>query len=466
MNKRQFEEIENRIREAAENVSPPFSEEHWEEMNLLLDKEFPEKRRRRILFFWFWPLLGLAVAGGVFFSLNTNNNKRISSKEPDNKQIFNQSASDKSNRKNADDLTPGKGSGFTEVEAGSPKDNPATEIDASGTDLFPHANGAVNLSGQTKGPILSGAHRTPGTKWAGIKWTPLANDNRTDKNDNRTDKNEAGKNRNVLDAGQEDENKPSVTDQDNISAAVTDGKESQVAAEPLKKDSLTGNTIAADTVLKDQTEKSDTKKISPARISGFYFLAAGSFVNNSLGSLPSGTLSEEYGIGIGYRINRKLSVQTGLYAGKKKYKAGKDDYYFEPGSYYETVDSLKINADCYVLDIPVSIRYDFIQRPKYSFYGIAGVSSYIMKRETYAYSYSKSGTVHHAERTYTGNSHFLSIANISAGYERKLSPRFSILAEPYLKLPLSGVGAGKVKLHSTGILLGIKYNLASKRKLR
>ena len=55
------------------------------------------------------------------------------------------------------------------------------------------------------------------------------------------------------------------------------------------------------------------------------------------------------------------------------------------------------------------------------------------------------------------NQHLLSILNLSAGYERSLGPRWSIQAEPYFKLPLSGVGAGKMRLASAGVFFGLKY---------
>jgi hypothetical protein len=49
------------------------------------------------------------------------------------------------------------------------------------------------------------------------------------------------------------------------------------------------------------------------------------------------------------------------------------------------------------------------------------------------------------------------VLNLAAGYERDLSAHWSVLAEPYVKLPMGGVGAGKVRLASGGVFLGIKY---------
>jgi hypothetical protein len=49
------------------------------------------------------------------------------------------------------------------------------------------------------------------------------------------------------------------------------------------------------------------------------------------------------------------------------------------------------------------------------------------------------------------------ILNVSAGYERALSKSWSIQAEPFIKVPLSGVGFGDMDISSYGILVGIKY---------
>jgi hypothetical protein len=53
----------------------------------------------------------------------------------------------------------------------------------------------------------------------------------------------------------------------------------------------------------------------------------------------------------------------------------------------------------------------------------------------------------------------LSVVNLSVGYERNLGRRFSWQAEPFLKLPLGGVGFGKVRLGSGGVFVSLKYKM-------
>lgn len=81
-----------------------------------------------------------------------------------------------------------------------------------------------------------------------------------------------------------------------------------------------------------------------------------------------------------------------------------------------------------------------------------------MKQEDYhyAYKYTPNGTTHYRDWTVKNeNKHFFSVATISGGYQKKIGNAVTLTAEPYLKLPLGGVGYGKVKLNSTGILFSV-----------
>jgi len=67
MSEKQFNHIDNRIREAAENSEPAFDEHAWTLMEARLDKEDAKKRR---YFFWWLavPMLFITVGGIYIFS--------------------------------------------------------------------------------------------------------------------------------------------------------------------------------------------------------------------------------------------------------------------------------------------------------------------------------------------------------------------------------------------------------------
>jgi hypothetical protein len=79
-----------------------------------------------------------------------------------------------------------------------------------------------------------------------------------------------------------------------------------------------------------------------------------------------------------------------------------------------------------------------------------------MKSEQYDYNY----TWYNQPRktTYTienKNNHLLSILNVAIGYRRQLGKQLSYQFAPFLKIPLTGIGEGKVNLYSAGLQLSV-----------
>ena len=89
-----------------------------------------------------------------------------------------------------------------------------------------------------------------------------------------------------------------------------------------------------------------------------------------------------------------------------------------------------------------------------------------MKRETYDYQYKNlNGQVYtHRWTLRDENKHYFSVLTLSGGYQRKINNTFSFLAEPYVKIPMTGVGYGKVKLNSAGVLLSVDIKLFGSAK--
>jgi hypothetical protein len=124
----------------------------------------------------------------------------------------------------------------------------------------------------------------------------------------------------------------------------------------------------------------------------------------------------------------------------------------------------RIDANCLILEIPLDLCYDLVRRPTYSLFASAGVASLLMRNEEYTYGYESGGQYKKYTRYYPrGGSHALSVLSLSVGYERALTPRWAAQAEPFVKLPLGGVGFGKIHLRSAGVSLGLKYGLLRPR---
>jgi hypothetical protein len=168
-----------------------------------------------------------------------------------------------------------------------------------------------------------------------------------------------------------------------------------------------------------------------------------------------------YGAGLSYTIAKRLTVRSGFYVTKKIYSATPDEY---NGTIYPNLD--KIDGDCKVYEIPLGLSYNFGQRKKHSWSGSAAISSYLMKNEHYNYEYkNSSGQYYYYNRSVDNqNKHYFSVFTISGGYQYNLNNRFSLMAEPYVKLPLKGIGYGKMKLNSAGIMVTFTVKPFAKKK--
>ena len=112
------------------------------------------------------------------------------------------------------------------------------------------------------------------------------------------------------------------------------------------------------------------------------------------------------------------------------------------------------------------LSYNFTHSNEHSIFGTAGISSYFMKRETYNYiSKFPSGQTTNKQVTYNNkNKHYFSVLTLSGGYQRNLGKSVSIAAEPYVKIPVDGIGFGKMQLNSAGILFSLQVKPFKERK--
>ncbi|MNL67379.1 hypothetical protein D3C87_1919530 [compost metagenome] len=94
----------------------------------------------------------------------------------------------------------------------------------------------------------------------------------------------------------------------------------------------------------------------------------------------------------------------------------------------------------------------------------AGVSSYFMLKEDYTYRYTAGSGIDDRLQEYRNkNQHYFGVADLSATYYVKLrKERLRLGLEPYIKIPLTGVGEGKVNLKSSGLSLKLRYDLGKK----
>jgi hypothetical protein len=180
-------------------------------------------------------------------------------------------------------------------------------------------------------------------------------------------------------------------------------------------------------------------------------------VKSVVGDKPGHSL----GLTVGYHVLNRLSVNTGFLWTHKNYTALASDFHPPSGSWLNNNNMVQLHyveGSANMLEIPLNIRYDFKLADNSLFYLTGGVSSYLVGDENCLYFYENFGMNRRApEKETDPQNYWFAALNLAMGIEKPISTSFSIQAEPYLKLPLSGVGIGNVQLNSFGINFSLKY---------
>ena len=432
MNDMNFENIDTLIKEAAQNASQPnFDEAAWNKMDQLLDKEFGKKKRR--FFIWWW-LLPIAI-GGFFCAyyfivtqqiIPANQNQIIHSES--SKTIANKSDKNSSDKKTKIDQNKISNDFERKVQLNQntitidPKSNQYVITDRKSFIDKKSSGNSANTAQETQLPALQKIKaEDPNTIHQNSKTVtePLLVSNQINAYQNNA----------------------------NIS--------NNSINKSLKNDSNQKDSVAKTTTYPPLSNKKKEKVVSK------FFIVAGAAVDASFIHINSAETAKAIaGIGFGYSINKRFAIQTGFFAGHKIYTAQKQDYNLKNYSFPYANNIQNINADCYVYEIPLALRYNITQHKKANWFTTAGLSSLFMKTENYDvyYNYGPNTPTHMVKWAYSNlNNHVFSVLTLSAGYEATLKKNVFISVEPYYKLPLVGVGEGQVKLSSIGLQLGLRY---------
>jgi len=209
--------------------------------------------------------------------------------------------------------------------------------------------------------------------------------------------------------------------------------------------------VHMDTVQVGEPERKVKEEWTDAR--SFYFRLLISPDISTIKNSSSTPMGGNYALLLDYQFSKRLSVSTGAIWSYKKYATDQEITY---GKY--TADRMKGN--CRVLDIPLNVYYHFPVQSRFSVYTGLGLSSYIMLDEDYVFTFDlPSGTRDFTFSYERKNQEWFKMLNISLGVQYGITSRFQVIAEPFFKTPLSGIGEWNVDLSSMGIFMGLKYKI-------
>jgi hypothetical protein len=208
--------------------------------------------------------------------------------------------------------------------------------------------------------------------------------------------------------------------------------------------------------------------LSPLKISpinkhikqGVYFGLTGAPEWSKVGSQASTKSGFRGGIILGYRLHSKFSIESGVTLGKNNY--------YSKGSYFNMskvapsmptgMEILTIDGQTTNVEIPVIVKYYFLQRQHAELFFTGGALSNIYLREKNHYQTMLNGVKNNEMVLYPGN-HFslASQLRISIGYEYMVGRLNSFRIEPYKNIPLKKTGMGSMPVYSSGVNVGLVH---------
>lgn len=218
-----------------------------------------------------------------------------------------------------------------------------------------------------------------------------------------------------------------------------------------------------DVIVKEEFASDQAKQLTSPRLSLLLSLAPDfSSISYNQYSDPG----EAFGVMVHYHVKSAWSFSAGIVKSHKKYTANGEDYNPPKGywKYYTNgVIPQSVDGSCNILEIPIMVQYTVAQLRRSKFLVGAGASSYIMLNESYRYNFEQPNPGSKEGWDSENNSGFLfNMINVTIGFEHQILPGLMVGIEPYVKIPMEGIGWSNLKLFSTGASLTLRYNVLKK----
>jgi len=503
-------DLDRLSREAAEHFEVEPGASGWEHLEKRLDQELPQKKKRRRFLFWLFFIT--ATSGGALIGIltykpvnplgknaagvvSTAQKPAAAQQQPANISL-NEGVENKPATGSGSTpvvpaqtaTTPAPVAGNQGVGTSSPVSSPAASpksntVDANQPSATALATSPAQRTTQTNTKAANTQKSTAAPRELADK-SPLslnyatitpANKGNNNWHTTKPFSNKAGKQRRNKAGQHKQKVSPAPDNTTATDAGITARDQQQIIAEPVEAnndpatpvqaaatpvDAAKNNAVvppvtdSAKTLVKETPKKEDDPK-KDKKEKGFELgLVAGPDVS----AVKFGPLYKSgynFGLQVGYRFSNHWSVNTGIIYTKKSYQADGEDFHYK-NSWGQEYD--KAEGNCSMWEIPVNVRYDVSFNTKRRWFVSTGLSTYLMDKEYYDLYYTVNGNPYSYPMDSDSNTnYFFSIWNLSAGMERSLGKRFSIQAEPYLKVPLQGLGKGSIRMDSYGIYFTLKY---------
>ena len=206
----------------------------------------------------------------------------------------------------------------------------------------------------------------------------------------------------------------------------------------------------------DPLETSPLKK----RDRGTFALTATGSVEMSGAGSPFRYQRRGYTVGVQaeYLFAKRFSVDAGFLYTRRQYTTEGDNYTARPGFWVDGIAPQMVDGDLSIYEIPVQFRFYPNGYRANGFFLGAGVSTYLVEREWYDFTYENPTDESMLGWGQEGVCrHVFDILNFTAGYQWRTTDRSMLRLAPYYNLPLTGIGDGKMSMQSAGVRLELSF---------
>jgi hypothetical protein len=460
-------DLDKIFNEAYESYPLDTTANSWEDMHTILDKEMPEKRKNRKFFFFFLFLfLGLCI-GGLLLNFNHESNK-INTTYNTTKRVsrlpYEKNINKDSDKKNNNNTALNKYHKYESIIKNINNLKPVLIVEntISTEDYGKNARKKIFVKRKVK-------------MRAFVKGLQLYSTNTDSSSKSKWVKGELT---NAINKGMVEKNEKVVQEDENLGISnhmhllykkyiITPEKllnrEQQFLDTTRKITSL----LDISTLMRPELDKTHTDTLKQQQ----YFevgIVAG-IAANAVKFSSNSKNGFNAGLYVGYVINKRWALNTGLIYSQKDYVAMPADYHSPKDHFLNNPGIILNQADgfCKILELPLNIRYNITTTKKSNLFLGTGLSSYFMKNEEYTFYGTDFGTpfIKGLEGDEVLKSAFwFPVLNLSAGFQKSINNTYSLQIEPYIKIPLKGVGFGEVLLSSYGANITVKRSFKFTKK--
>ncbi len=181
---------------------------------------------------------------------------------------------------------------------------------------------------------------------------------------------------------------------------------------------------------------------------------------SSIGMFGPRKMGYKFGANIGFQISDKLELSTGLSLSQKKFN-GEGSHFTEASGWKDDIIPMTMEGKCNIIEIPLDVVYHFSGVGNTGFVASAGLRSYMLHSEWYGFEYDPmdmNPDLLEEKNMDNQNKNWLGSIELSMGYSKKISTNLSVQVAPYLQIPVTGFGDGKVNLYSCGVKFAARFD--------